>query len=72
MIAVGSATLGVKGEISDKIKSIKICISETPDPNWQLTGVSLSIKAYSDSSVSFTNDYLKAIKPKLRSCLLDI
>jgi hypothetical protein len=49
VIAVSNVTIGVKGEISDKIKNIKICIGDTIDENWDLTGIRLSIKAYSDS-----------------------
>lgn len=67
MIAVGHATIGVKGEISDKINSVKVTIGESVYPNWELTGVSLSIKAYSDSSVVFKTSSLSGNKPKLRS-----
>jgi hypothetical protein len=49
VIATGNVTIGIKGEISDKIKSIKVCIGNTTDENWELTGVKMSIKAYSDS-----------------------
>jgi hypothetical protein len=49
VIAVSNVTIGVKGDISDKIKNIKICIGDTIDENWELTGIRLSIKAYSDS-----------------------
>ena len=49
VIAIGNVSVGVKGEISDKIKNIKVCIGDNIDANWELTGVRLSIKAYSNS-----------------------
>jgi hypothetical protein len=76
VIGVGRVTLGIKEEHSDCINDIVVDVSsQLQDPSnegWELDGLSLSVKSYTDSSSLFSSESLQQNKPKLRRYLLDI
>lgn len=73
LIAVARSHIGIKEDHSDCINKIKILIpSRTLDNEWLLSGVTIAVKSYTDSSAIFTSQSLQQNKPRLRHYLLDI
>jgi len=71
MIGVGRLSLGIKEDMSDKIRDFKIEITSA-DKEWELSSLTVQLKAYTDSSALFSSPSLQQNKPKLRHQLLDI
>ena len=70
---MGRVQLAIKEEHSSNISSIIVKIpTKLKTSEWELTGVSISVKSYTDSSASFISTSLQNNKPKLRHYLLDI
>ena len=59
MIGVGRVTIGINQDFKEKINTIKLHGSDLNIENsWELTGLSVSVKTYSDSSAVFESSAL--------------
>ena len=64
------ARLRVGEDLSDRVSVFRLTVaSESPD--WSLSGASLAVSTYTDSSALFSSAALQASKPRLRHQLLD-
>ena len=71
-MGVATVSIPVKEEHSDSIRSVSISVKDLENDEWELSSITIAVKAYTDSSSVFTSEALQESKPKLRHYLLDI
>lgn len=71
LIGVGKASIVLKEEHSNSISNLIIKVPAYSDPQWEIQGISVSIKSFVNDSIIFKEPQLQENKSRIRHYLLE-